>query len=71
MHRKIRELKSLLLKAGFTYKPAKDSHTKWSHPQLPQSIIIAGKDSSDAKSYLEKQVDVALTDLKKLEDSEE
>ena len=71
MPRKIRELKTLLLKAGFTHKSAKGSHTKWFHPQLSQSIIIAGKDSSDAKSYLEKQVDAALADLKKLEDSEE
>jgi len=71
MPRKIRELKSLLLKAGFTYKPAKGSHTKWFHPRLPQSIIIAGKESSDAKPYLEKQVDEALLDLKKLEESDE
>jgi predicted RNA binding protein YcfA (HicA-like mRNA interferase family) len=71
MPRKIRELKSLLLKAGFTYKPAKGSHTKWVHPQLSQSIIIAGKDGSDARAYLEKQVDEALATLKKLEEPEE
>jgi predicted RNA binding protein YcfA (HicA-like mRNA interferase family) len=70
MPRKIRELKSLLLKAGFTYKPAKGSHGKWSHPRLSKSIIIAGKDGSDTKTYLEKQVDEALDTLKKLEDSE-
>lgn len=68
MPRKIRELKRLLLKAGFTSKSAKGSHTKWSHPRLPQSIIIAGKDGSDAKPYLEKQVDEVLEDLKKLEE---
>ncbi|MCJ8283712.1 MAG: type II toxin-antitoxin system HicA family toxin, partial [Rivularia sp. ALOHA_DT_140] len=28
MPKKIRELKSLLQKAGFTYQPAKGSHTK-------------------------------------------
>ncbi|MGI0491335.1 type II toxin-antitoxin system HicA family toxin [Alkalinema pantanalense CENA528] len=71
MPRKIRELKSLLLKAGFTYKPAKGSHTKWFHPKLSQSIIIAGKDGNDAKPYLEKQVDEALEQLKNLEDFEE
>ncbi|HEY9812085.1 MAG TPA: type II toxin-antitoxin system HicA family toxin [Candidatus Sericytochromatia bacterium] len=71
MPRKIRELKSLLLKAGFTYKPAKGSHTKWLHPKLSQSIIIAGQDGSDAKPYLEKQVDAALEDLKRMEESEE
>ncbi|MBL1175691.1 type II toxin-antitoxin system HicA family toxin [Pantanalinema sp. GBBB05] len=66
-----RKLKSLLLQAGFTYKSAKGSHTKWFHPQLPQSIIIAGKDDSDAKPYLEKQVDTALAALKKLEEPKE
>jgi predicted RNA binding protein YcfA (HicA-like mRNA interferase family) len=68
---KLGSYKSLLLKAGFMYKPAKGSHTKWFHPRLPQSIIIPGKDSSDAKSYLEKQVNEALTNLKKLEESAE
>jgi predicted RNA binding protein YcfA (HicA-like mRNA interferase family) len=71
MPRKIRELKNLLLKAGFTYKPAKGSHTKWLHPKLSQSIIIAGQDGSDAKPYLEKQVDAVLEDLKRMEESEE
>jgi hypothetical protein len=38
---------------------------------LSQSIIIAGKDGSDAKPYLEKQVDAALEELEKLEDTEQ
>jgi predicted RNA binding protein YcfA (HicA-like mRNA interferase family) len=67
MPKKIRELKTLLAKAGFIYKPAKGSHTKWVHPRLPQAIIIAGKDSSDAKPYLEKQVNDALEKLKETE----
>lgn len=67
MPKKIRELKTLLVKAGFIYKPAKGSHTKWIHPRLPQAIIIAGKDSSDAKPYLEKQVNDALKKLKETE----
>ncbi len=66
MPKKIRELKKILKKAGFTVKPAKGSHSKWIHPKLSQSIIIAGKDSNDAKPYLEKQVDEALLTLKKL-----
>lgn len=49
MPKEIRELKSLLLQAEFIYKPAKGSHSKWMHPQLPKAIIIAGKDGSDAK----------------------
>ncbi len=64
MPKKIRELKSLLLKAGFTYQPAKGSHSKWIHAHLSQAIIIAGKDSSDAKPYLEKQCLEALKKLK-------
>jgi predicted RNA binding protein YcfA (HicA-like mRNA interferase family) len=71
MPKKIRELKSLLLQAGFISKPAKGSHSKWIHPQLPQAIIIAGKDGSDAKPYLEKQVNQALAELNKMESPEE
>ncbi|MEA5626693.1 MULTISPECIES: type II toxin-antitoxin system HicA family toxin [unclassified Nostoc] len=71
MPKKIRELKSLLLQAGFTYKPAKGSHSKWIHPQLPKAIIIAGKDGSDAKPYLEKQVNEALEELNKMKEDEE
>lgn len=70
MPKKIRELKQALLKSGFTYKPAKGSHEKWTHPKLPNSIIIAGKDGSDAKPYLEKQVNEALEQLKKLNQEE-
>ncbi len=70
MPKKIRELKRLLLQAGFIYKPAKGSHSKWIHPKLPEAIIIAGKDGSDAKLYLEKQVNEALENLKKIEGEE-
>ena len=68
MPKKIRELKSLLLKAGFTYRPGKGSHSKWFHPKLANAIIIPGKDGSDAKPYLEKQVNEALETLKKIEE---
>jgi predicted RNA binding protein YcfA (HicA-like mRNA interferase family) len=70
MPKKIRELKNLLLKAGFIYKPAKGSHSKWIHPKLPKAIIISGKDGSDAKLYLEKQVNEALETLKEMEEEE-
>ncbi len=68
MPKKIRELKSLLRKAGFTYQPAKGSHTKWKHSKLSKAIIIAGKDGDDAKAYLEKQINESLEELKKLEE---
>lgn len=70
MPKKIRELKSLLLQAGFIHKPAKGSHSKWIHPKLPKAIIIAGKDSADAKDYLEKQVNEALDTLKEMEEED-
>jgi predicted RNA binding protein YcfA (HicA-like mRNA interferase family) len=67
MPKKIRELKSLLRKAGFIFEPAKGSHGKWTHPRLAKAIIICGKDGSDAKTYLEKQVLSSLAMLKKLD----
>ena len=71
MPKKIRELKSILRKAGFICQPAKGSHSKWKHPKLPEAIIIAGQDGSDAKLYLEKQVNEALEALKKIIEEEE
>ena len=70
MPKKIREIKTILLKAGFTYTPAKGSHTKWIHPQLSQSIIIAGKDGDGAKQYLEEQVNQAINQLKQVNEKE-
>ncbi|MGF1576254.1 MAG: type II toxin-antitoxin system HicA family toxin [Cyanophyceae cyanobacterium] len=60
MPKKIRELKQMLRKAGFTYEPAKGSHTKWSHVLLSKKLVIPGNDGNDAKPYLESQVKDAL-----------
>jgi predicted RNA binding protein YcfA (HicA-like mRNA interferase family) len=60
----------MLLKAGFTYRPAKGSHSKWSHPKLLRKIVISGKDGSDAKTYLEKQINEALEEIRKLNTEE-
>lgn len=70
MPKKIRELKNILLKAGFICQPAKGSHSKWKHPKLAQAIIIAGKDGNDAKLYLEKLVKETLEALKTIESEE-
>jgi predicted RNA binding protein YcfA (HicA-like mRNA interferase family) len=59
-------LKSILRKAGFICQPAKGSHSKWKYPKLPEAIIITGQDGSDAKLYLEKQVNEVLEALKKI-----
>jgi predicted RNA binding protein YcfA (HicA-like mRNA interferase family) len=69
MPRKIREIKSLLLKAGFVYRPAKGSHTRWVHPLLPDDpLTIAGKDGDDAKFYLEQQVNKRLAKLRQIKE---
>ena len=65
MPKKIRELESMLLKAGFTSESAKGSHSKWTHPKLLRKIIISGKDGNDVKTYLEKQINEALEELRK------
>ncbi|WP_287734617.1 type II toxin-antitoxin system HicA family toxin [Microcystis sp. M113S1] len=39
MPKKIRELKSILLKAGFTYRHGKGSHTVWSNPREDNIVI--------------------------------
>jgi predicted RNA binding protein YcfA (HicA-like mRNA interferase family) len=70
MPKKIRELKAILRKAGYREQPAKGSHSKWSHPLLSKKIIVAGKDGSDAKPYLEKQVDEAIENLQKIENED-
>lgn len=60
MPKKVRELKSILLKAGFIYESAKGSHTKWSHPLIAGKLTLSGKDGADAKSYQERDVQAAL-----------
>jgi predicted RNA binding protein YcfA (HicA-like mRNA interferase family) len=56
MPKKIRELKAILKKAGFSEYSGKGSHTKWLHPRYPGRITLAGKDSKDAKPYQEKEI---------------
>lgn len=71
MPKKIRELKAMLSKAGFVYRPAKGSHTFWTHPLIPdEPVTIAGKDGDDAPRYLEKQVNNVLQKLNELEEEE-
>ena len=70
MPKKIRELKQILKKAGFTYQPAKGSHTKWSHPLLSGKITLSGQDGDDAKPYQEKDVNNALNKLAKIKENQ-
>jgi predicted RNA binding protein YcfA (HicA-like mRNA interferase family) len=57
--RKLRELKQMLRKAGFTCKAGKGSHTKWKHPRA-KTVVLSGKDGDDAKPYQEREVETAL-----------
>jgi predicted RNA binding protein YcfA (HicA-like mRNA interferase family) len=58
---KIRKLKSILRKAGFTRKAGKGSHTVWQHPRLPDKrVVLSGHDGDDAKHYQVKQVREAI-----------
>ena len=56
MPKKIRELKSMLQRAGFAMRAGKGSHTVWSHAKLEESITVSGQDGDDAKPYQEKDV---------------
>ncbi len=70
MPKKIRELKKMLLKAGFSYRSGKGSHTVWSHPRLPYSLVLSGKESADADRYQERDVRNALRELENLDQEE-
>ena len=62
MPKKIRELKTMLKKAGFKIESGggKGSHSKWKHPLYNGSITLAGKDGNDSKPYQEKDIKQAI-----------
>lgn len=63
---KIRQLKASLLKAGFSIRPGKGSHTVWEHPNLLETrITLSGHDGDDAQRYQIKQVQDALRKLER------
>lgn len=56
-------------RVGFECKRVRGSHERWIHPKLPElPVTLAGKNSQDAKPYLEKLVESA---LQKLNDKEQ
>ncbi len=65
MPKKIRELKKILKKAGFSQRTGKGSHSNWFHPLYLGRITISGKDGNDARDYQEKEVFQAIKDVKK------
>lgn len=60
MPKKIRELKAMLKKSGFSVRSGKGSHTKWLHPLYSGRVTLSGKDSQDAKIYQEKEIRKAI-----------
>jgi predicted RNA binding protein YcfA (HicA-like mRNA interferase family) len=60
MPKKIRELKAMLGRAGFSSHPARGSHVVWKHKKYRGIVTIAGKDASDAPEYMERQVERAI-----------
>jgi predicted RNA binding protein YcfA (HicA-like mRNA interferase family) len=50
---KIRTLKDLLRKQGYTCRPGKGSHSIWTHPTQPDNrLVLHGAEGDDAKPYL-------------------
>ncbi len=56
MPKKVRELKAILRKAGFRWRPGKGSHTVWEHPLADKSVTLSGKEGQDARPYQEAEV---------------
>ncbi len=75
MPKKIRELKAMLLKAGFYSQPGKGSHTVWWHPALSTKLTLSGGNGDDAEPYQERQVQKILRQvqdvLKKRKEAQE
>ena len=64
---KIKKLKAKLEKAGFVYRSAKGSHTRWKHPLAPGiHVSLSGKDGDDADEYKIRQVDKAIADVQEM-----
>ena len=70
MPKKIRELKKMLQKAGFSQRTGKGSHTNWYHPLYLGRITISGKDGAAAKDYQENEVLKAIKEVKMREKNE-
>jgi predicted RNA binding protein YcfA (HicA-like mRNA interferase family) len=64
MPKKIRELVSMLEKAGFSNRGGKGSHRNFLHPSGVK-ITISGKLGGDARKYQEKEVKKKIAEVKK------
>jgi predicted RNA binding protein YcfA (HicA-like mRNA interferase family) len=64
MPKKMRELISMLVKAGFSNKGGKGSHRNFLHPSGAK-VTISGKLGSDSLRYQEKEVQSKIEEVKK------
>lgn len=71
MPKKIRELKQMLRRVGFSELPGKGSHSNWVHPLYAGKLTISGKDGADAKPYQEKEVQKAIEEVESNQENEE
>ena len=63
MPKKVRELISMLERAGFANRGGKGSHRNYLHPSGVK-ITISGKLGNDALKYQEKEVKNVITEVK-------
>ncbi|MGI0479720.1 type II toxin-antitoxin system HicA family toxin [Geminocystis sp. CENA526] len=65
MPKKVKELKKILIQAGFKQIPGKGSHTNWIHENYLGKITLSGNDGADAKKYQEKLIKIAILEVTK------
>ena len=63
MPKKVRDLKAMLRKAGFRWRPGKGSHTIWEHPLASKAVTLSGNDGRDARRYQEVEVAERLAEV--------
>jgi predicted RNA binding protein YcfA (HicA-like mRNA interferase family) len=62
MPKKIRELKAMLRKAGFSEESGRGSHVNfWYEGVAGTFVTLSGQDGQDARGYHEKQVRAAIS----------
>jgi predicted RNA binding protein YcfA (HicA-like mRNA interferase family) len=63
MPRKIRELITQLVKAGFIDRGGKSSHRNFVHPNVQKLVTVSGNAGDDVKHYQEKAIKLAIKEL--------
>lgn len=70
MPKKVRQLKQELRKAGFLLVAGmgKGSHSLWRHERHTHvTVLLSGKDGSDARRHLEQKVEDAIKTVRRLD----